>query len=115
MTTEQVQATTWKDQARVAFKYAFGDEHWWAAEQLINNESGWNPWVINQSSGACGLFQSLPCSKVLSVAGTLDNIEGQIQWGIGYIRDRYDNPTNALAFWKCIGLCGGIWKANNWY
>jgi hypothetical protein len=85
MATEMVKAESWKDEMRITFKYEFGDEQWPMVEQLINGESGWNPYAINKSSGACGLFQSLPCSKVLSVAGNLDNIDGQVRWGVDYI------------------------------
>lgn len=36
---------------------------WSCAEALnvIAHESGGNPWAVNPSSGACGLFQMLPC------------------------------------------------------
>jgi hypothetical protein len=99
MATEMVKAESWKDEMRITFKYEFGDEQWPMVEQLINGESGWNPYAINKSSGACGLFQSLPCSKVLSVAGNLDNIDGQVRWGVDYIRRVYGTPANAYEKW----------------
>ncbi len=85
---EIVQATT----------ETFGADQADAMVELVRRESTWNPYAINPSSGACGLFQSLPCSKVLSVSGTLDNVQGQIQWGVRYIQERYQNPSNALLF-----------------
>lgn len=96
------------------------ESQWRALEQLIQNESGWQPLVYNHGgSGACGLFQSLPCSKVLSVAGTLDNVQGQAQWGLDYIQNRYGSPQAALDYWHCIGLCGNkngvVFKTHTWY
>jgi hypothetical protein len=34
--------------------------------------------------------------------------EGEIEWTYNYIANRYGNPSNARAFWNCIGLCGGV-------
>lgn len=99
ITTEQIGAQTVKDRVRIVAKYAFGDEYWPALERLITNESGWNPYAMNKSSGACGLFQALPCSKVITQAGSLDNVEGQAEWGIQYIKGRYGDPNRALEFW----------------
>ena len=104
----------------------WGEHEWPAMEELIQKESGWQVDVWNrQGSGACGLFQSLPCSKVLSVAGSLANVAGQADWGIGYISDRYGTPTNALHFWKHVaptydftgpnGTPDGVADGNHWY
>ena len=64
-------------------------------EILINKESGFNPYSMNPSSGACGLFQALPCAKL---GCDLSNILCQANWGIGYIAARYGTPTAALNF-----------------
>ncbi|MEK6879068.1 MAG: hypothetical protein AABY22_05640, partial [Nanoarchaeota archaeon] len=55
-----------------------------------------NPYAINSSSGACGLGQALPCSKMKC---DLSDTACQISWTINYIKDRYGNPTNAYRFW----------------
>jgi len=65
--------------------------------QLVSAESGWNINAVNPHSGACGLFQALPCSKLGSARG---NVHGEIDWGIGYISARYRNPSNALRLWQ---------------
>lgn len=70
--------------------------------QIINNESGSNPYAINKSSGACGIPQALPCSKLLNKIGSLENIAGQVQWMIDYVSDRYTTPKNALYFWQVV-------------
>lgn len=106
-----------REKLRLATVNSFGEEEWPAMERLLGKESGLDPYVVNQSSHACGLFQSLPCSKV---GGTvyfdtglnkyrLDpnsfTVESHIQWGINYIKNRYGSPSNALNFHH----------HNNWY
>lgn len=79
---------------RLATIQAFGEEHWPAMSSIIMRESGFNPNSLNKRSGACGLFQALPCSKM----GGME-INNQVRWGMGYVRARYGNPTNAWNFW----------------
>lgn len=76
-------------------KEVFGTEHWGSLEELIQRESTWNPYAINSSSGACGLGQALPCSKMDCEKW---DYECQIRWMANYIENRYSNPTNALSF-----------------
>lgn len=71
---------------------------------IISHESGGNPYAVN-SIGACGLGQSLPCSKVLSVCGSLDNVSCQIDWVRNYCISRYGSTLAAYNFWV----------ANRWY
>lgn len=78
-------------------KSMFGIEHWAALEELITNESGWNPYAVNKSSGACGIGQALPCSKMNCEQW---DYECQTQWTLDYIKDRYDNPSKAWEFWQ---------------
>lgn len=83
----------------------FGPEHWEPMKTVITNESGFNPYAVNSSSGACGLGQSLPCSKVLNKCRSLKNVKCQAEWIVEYIASRYFNPQNALNFWN----------QHNWY
>lgn len=71
----------------------WGEGQWSAMYLLIMSESGFNPNIYNASSGACGIFQALPCSKM----GGME-INNQIAWGVNYIKDRYGTPSNAWAF-----------------
>lgn len=65
---------------------------------LWNRESKWNPLAHNNSSGAHGIPQSLPASKMASHgADYWDNGYTQIRWGLDYISGRYGSPTNAWA------------------
>jgi hypothetical protein len=86
---------------------------WSAIDELIAHESGWIVGQWNTSgSGACGLGQALPCSKMGSAYGSP---AGEIDWTYNYIANRYGNPSNAWAFWNCIGQCGGTYKTATWY
>lgn len=76
-------------------KIEFGDSQVDAMDQLLSHESGFNPEAINPNSGACGIFQSLPCEKMLSM-----DIQDQIQFGFDYIKRRYGTPAQAWKEWK---------------
>ena len=78
----------------------FGAGHFKAFDTIVTRESNWNPQAINKSSGACGLGQALPCSKLKD-----HSIQGQLEWMVSYIKSRYGTPKNALHFWN----------RNHWY
>lgn len=59
-------------------------------------ESGNRTDAINKSSGACGLGQALPCSKM---ACTLQDYACQDAWFTRYMQNRYGTWENAKAFW----------------
>jgi len=78
---------------------------WSALETLWNGESGWNPKAKNPSSGAYGIPQALPHTKMPKEAwpesaGGHSDATAQIQWGLNYIKGRYGSPVMALAFWR---------------
>ena len=78
----------------------FGCENWSAFDYIIDKESKWNPLAVNLSSGACGLGQALPCSKMASYGADYStNGKVQIDWTINYIRGRYVTANGAKAFW----------------
>lgn len=63
---------------------------------LWNRESHWNVYSLNTSSGAYGIPQALPGSKMASVgADWATNPATQITWGLGYITGRYGTPCGA--------------------
>ncbi|MFI5669250.1 transglycosylase SLT domain-containing protein [Streptomyces sp. NPDC051704] len=73
---------------------------------IINEESTWNYKAVNSSSGAYGLVQALPGSKMSSVADDWrTNPATQIQWGLNYMNERYHSPCAAWSFHQ----------ANGWY
>jgi chromosome segregation ATPase len=71
-----------------------------ALKTLWTGESGWNEMAYNASSGATGIPQSLPGSKMASAGPDWKtNPATQIKWGAKYIKDRYGDPISALAAW----------------
>ncbi len=75
---------------------------WVYVDYIVSRESGWNPNATNPSSGACGLVQALPCSKV--PGNGYDPVDN-LRWGSGYAIGRYGSWANAYAFWT----------ANHWW
>lgn len=63
---------------------------------LWNRESGWRVTAENPWSGAYGIPQALPGSK-MATAGPDWRTNGrtQVNWGLGYIANRYGTPCNA--------------------
>ncbi len=73
---------------------------------IVDHESGWDYTATNPSSGAYGLMQALPGSKMASAgADWQTNPATQIEWGLMYMEDRYGTPCGAWEFWT----------ANGWY
>jgi hypothetical protein len=63
---------------------------------LWKKESGWNVYAHNKGSGAYGIPQALPGSKMASAgADWATNAATQITWGLGYITGRYGTPCGA--------------------
>jgi len=73
-------------------------------DQLWNRESGWSLTASNASSGAYGIPQSLPGSKMASAgADWQTNAATQITWGLSYIAGRYGSPCAAWAHSQSSG------------
>jgi hypothetical protein len=73
-------------------------------DKLWKKESGWNARASNASSGAYGIPQALPGSKMASIASDWKtNPATQIKWGLGYIEDRYDSPCGAWSHSQSTG------------
>ena len=87
-----------------ANRMGWGDQ-WSALRQLVMHESGFNNTAQNPNSTAYGMFQFLD--------GTWAGVGGrktsdpwkQTQYGLRYIKNRYDDPNGAWDFWQ----------AHNWY
>lgn len=74
-------------------------EEFQCADKLVNRESGWVTNATNPSSGAYGVPQSLPASKLASAgADWKTNGKTQFNWMISYVNSRYGNFCNALNF-----------------
>ncbi|GAA1174366.1 pyruvate/2-oxoglutarate dehydrogenase complex dihydrolipoamide acyltransferase (E2) component [Kitasatospora gansuensis] len=69
--------------------------------QIVKRESGWDYTASNASSGAYGLVQALPGSKMASAgADWRTNPATQIKWGLNYMNSRYGSPCGAWSFWQ---------------
>lgn len=77
-------------------------DQWGYVEWLVQKESGWNPNARNPRSGACGLAQALPCSKV---GADPHNPVVSLRWMHGYVTKRYGSWAAAVAHSK----------RHNWY
>ncbi|MEV0096040.1 transglycosylase SLT domain-containing protein [Streptomyces sp. NPDC050738] len=68
---------------------------------IVDHESGWNYRATNPSSGAYGLVQAYPGSKMASAgADWQTNPATQIKWGLNYMENRYGSPCGAWSFWQ---------------
>lgn len=84
----------------------FSPSEYAAIDYIVNHESSWNPQAVNPSSGAYGLPQSLPASKLASAGSDWrTNPITQLKWMRNYVNERYGGANGALSFWK----------AHNWY
>jgi hypothetical protein len=78
----------------MAAAYGWTGGQWNALYNLWERESGWDNEAENASSGAYGIPQALPASKMY---GGTSSPTLQIQWGLGYISERYGTPEAAWA------------------
>lgn len=86
--------------------YGWGADQFSCLDTLWQKESGWNYAAYNKSSGATGIVQALPGSKMASAgADWATNATTQISWGLTYIEDRYGSPCSAMAHSRSV----------NWY
>jgi hypothetical protein len=79
-------------------EYGFSEKEYKCLNSLWNKESHWNYKARNKNSGAHGIAQALPASK-MNVVSTdwRTNPVTQIRWGLRYISIRYETPCKALA------------------
>jgi hypothetical protein len=71
---------------------------------LWAGESGWSVTASNPSTGAFGIPQALPGSKMASAGPDWQtNAVTQIRWGLGYIKDTYGSPCAAWSHEQASG------------
>ena len=82
--------------ALAASKYGWNDSQFQCLNQLWQKESGWSYTAYNASSGATGIPQSLPGSKMATAGSDWQtNAATQITWGLDYIARGYGTPCSA--------------------
>lgn len=103
-----------RDNPRAAARVLMADHGWTSDAQynclvnLWNGESGWRWTASNPSSGAYGIPQSLPGSKMATFGNDWrTNPVTQLKWGLWYIEQSYGTPCNAWSFW--------LSKSPHWY
>ena len=80
-------------------KYGYGSSQFSCFNNIIMRESMWKINATNPSSGAYGIPQALPGSKMATIASDWrTNPATQIIWGIEYMKDRYGSPCGAWGF-----------------
>ena len=84
--------------------FGYGEDQWPCLYNLWMRESGWRTTAGNVSSGAYGIPQALPASK-MAVYGAdyLTNASVQITWGLNYIKGRYSTPCGAWDSFQAKG------------
>lgn len=99
---EKADAAKAKDIAhRKVEKMGWDDSEYDCLVRLWDGESGWRWDAENPSSGAYGIPQALPGSKMSSSGQDWrTNAATQIDWGLKYIRDRYSTPCQAWNTWQ---------------
>jgi hypothetical protein len=87
-------------------KYGWGSFQFACLNKLWTKESNWRYKARNKSSGAHGIPQALPATKMESI-GTdwRTNPVTQISWGLRYIEVRYETPCKAFK----------KFQRSNWY
>ena len=84
--------------------YGWSENDYYNLVSLWNKESHWNMYAQNSRSGAYGIPQALPGSKMASAGSDyLTNYKTQVNWGLSYIKGRYGNPTMALYHSQATG------------
>ena len=82
-------------------EFGFDESQWGCLDNLWMGESGWRYTAENSSSGAYGIPQSLPGSKMATIASDWrTNPVTQIRWGLQYIKSSYGTPCGAWSAWQ---------------
>jgi hypothetical protein len=84
-----------------AERYQWNEAQYSCLNKLWTKESNWNYKARNKVSGAHGIPQALPATK-MEIVGTdwRTNPVTQISWGLKYINERYDTPCKAWSKFK---------------
>ncbi|MFE6128847.1 peptidoglycan DD-metalloendopeptidase family protein [Streptomyces sp. NPDC056437] len=91
-------------------RFGWGPNQFGPLKKLWEGESNWNYRATNPSSGAYGIPQALPASKMASAgADWRSNPRTQIDWGLRYIKGRPDYGSPAAAYSKWLA------RSPHWY
>lgn len=88
---------------QMAASQGWSGAQWQCLDQMWIHESNFDEQVKNAGSGAAGIPQALPASKMGATANSNSwpaNAKAQIAWGLNYIKGRYGDPCSAWAWWQ---------------
>jgi hypothetical protein len=92
-------------EAKAYAKKRLGAAQWQCFDAIARRESHWNPLAHNARSGAHGIGQAVPWTKMRRFGpDAYRNPLTQVKWMIAYV-DKYGGPCGAWAFWQ----------QNHWY
>jgi hypothetical protein len=84
--------------------FGWGRDQFSCLDALWSHESGWSTTAANPNTGAYGIPQALPGSKMASAgADWQTDAATQIRWGLGYIRGLYGSPCGAWSHEQATG------------
>ncbi len=84
--------------------YGWSSSQFTCLDALWQEESGWNVYASNPGSGAYGIPQALPGSKMASAGPDWQSDAAtQIRWGLSYIQATYGSPCAAWAHEEATG------------
>lgn len=85
-------------------EYEWGEDQFGCLDKIFTQESQWKWNATNPTSGAYGIPQSLPATKMASAGDDWKtNPVTQIKWGLKYIEQRYGTPCEAWSFKRGAG------------
>jgi len=88
----------------MVLRRGWSESEWNCLNALWTRESGWNVYATNSSSGAYGIPQALPATKMATAGSDYrTNPVTQITWGLGYIATSYGSPCAALGHSNATG------------
>jgi hypothetical protein len=89
---------------KLLLEWGFGLDQMPCLDKLWTRESRWTTTASNSSSGAYGIPQALPGSKMSKYgADWKTNPATQIKWGLDYVKGRYSTPCGAWSFFESHG------------
>lgn len=102
-----VEPVTPKEYARDLAKtlYGWNQAQFKCLAVLWGKESAWNPTAVSPTNDHGIPQRNMPNATSAEKKAFLEDTEAQIEWGLGYIKHRYETPCNAWSFWQ----------KNNWY
>jgi hypothetical protein len=79
-------------------RFGWSSDQFSCLDPLWDRESGWNVYAYNPGSGAYGIPQALPGSRMASAGSDWQSSAStQIRWGLEYIQETYGSPCGAWA------------------